>query len=116
MEFKMIISRALFTFKGIEKGRAKLQSVRFLSDEMMEEQNSVLMIKGSTRVDFFINGNALLTKMSHEQFKYLAAASRFFGHLPGSSGKIAMWVCTASLQSPLPKHWGVPDMPVFKAA
>ncbi len=116
MEFKMIISRALFTFKGIENGKATLQSVRFLTDEMMEEQNSVLMIKGKNGVDFFLNGNSLLSKISTEQFKYLTAASRFFGHLPGSSGKISMWICTASLQSQLRKPWRDSDMAVSRAA
>ncbi len=95
----MIISRALFTFQGIENGKAKLQSVRFLSETMLEEREDILMVKGEKGVDFFLSGKVPLCRLSSQQFKNLSAASRFFGHFPGNPGKIPMWLCTTSLQA-----------------
>lgn len=98
MQFKMIMSRAMFVFNGIVKGKAQLESVRFLSDKMMQEQNNVLVVKEKDSVDFFLAGTLPLSKIPKEQFTYLVAVARFFGHVPGSSGNIPMWFGADSLE------------------
>ncbi|WP_319550452.1 hypothetical protein [Desulfogranum marinum] len=97
MQFKMIVSRAMFVFNGIVEGKAQLESVRFLSDKMLQEQNNVLIVKEKESVDFFLAGSLPLSKISKEQFACLVAAARFFGHIPGSNGKIPMWFGADSL-------------------
>lgn len=92
MRFKMIISRAMFVFSGIKKGKAQLESVHFITDDMMDGRNNLLVVKREGMVDFFIPGTEPLGRMSTEQIMCLAAAARFFGHLPGSGSSLSMWL------------------------
>lgn len=102
MQFKMIISRAMFVFNGIVDGKAQLEKVRFLSDSMLQVHNEVLVVKENNAVDFFVDGSQLLSKINAEQFAYLAAIIRFLGHWPGGQGKIPTWFGADSLEMKAP--------------
>ena len=112
MQFKMIMSRAMFVFNGIVEGKAQLQSVRFLSDTMVQEQNNVLVVKEKDSVDFFLAGSLPLSNISKEQFACLVAAARFFGHIPGSNGNIPMWFGADSLEMDY-QHYPSPQKAVY---
>ncbi|PID71857.1 MAG: hypothetical protein CSB34_04965 [Desulfobulbus propionicus] len=92
MRFKMIISRAMFVFSGIKKGKAQLESVHFISDEMMDARGNLMVVKRDGQVDFFIPGTEPLGRISSDQIMCLSAAARFFGPLPGSNSPLSMWL------------------------
>ncbi len=98
MQFKVIISRAMFVFNGIVKGKAQLETVRFLSDTVTSEKNDVLLVAEKGKIDFFLSGSTPLAKISGEQCHCLTAAARFFGHFPGGSDAIPIWFSVDSLE------------------
>ena len=100
MQYKMIVSRAMFDFDLSEKGKLNLQSVRFLTDSMMREKNDVLLVTENDNVQFFLNGATPVARLTREQFQFVAAASRFFGYLPDTD-KMPVWLWSDSLQMPI---------------
>ncbi|WP_028583365.1 hypothetical protein [Desulfogranum mediterraneum] len=110
MQFKVIIRRAMFIFGGIVNGKAQLQSVRFLSDTMMQEQNTVLLVKEQGSVDFFLSGSVPVARVSADQFTCLAAAARFFGHLPGSRCSLPIWFGADTLEMEPPAAVGEAEL------
>ncbi len=103
MKFKVIISRAMFVFNGIVNGKAQLEAVRFISDDTVYIKNDVLVVNEKGKMDFFLNGSTPLAKVSKQQCTRLAAAARFFGHLPGMNGNIPVWFSVGSLEMERPK-------------
>lgn len=97
MQWKMIVSRALFTFTFKAKGRLSLESVRFLDDALLEQKNDVLLVKNSESIDFFLSGSVPLASLSPEQCTFIAAAARFFGHLPGRDN-LPLWIWSGGLK------------------
>ncbi len=96
MQCKMVVSRAMFDFQFSEKGRLRLESVRFLTDSMMCEKNDVLLVSEEDTVNFFLNGSVSLSSLSRAQVRFVAAAARFFGHLPGNN-KMPVWLWSGSM-------------------
>lgn len=99
MQYKMIVSRAMFNFDLSEKGQLNLHSVRFLTDNMMRKKNNVLLVTENDNVQFFLNGATPVASLTREQFRFVAAASRFFGYLPDTD-KMPVWLWSDSLQMP----------------
>ncbi len=100
MQYRMIVSRAMFDFDISEQGKLHLQSVRFLSDSMVREKNDVLLVSEQGQVQFFLKGSTPMASLTGEQFRFVAAASRFFGHLPGHD-KMPVWLWSDSLEMEL---------------
>lgn len=97
MQWKIIVSRALFTFAFEAQNVLRLESVRFLDDTVLEQKNDVLLVRNIESIDFFLNGSVPLAALSGEQFRFLAAAARFFGHISGKD-KIPLWLWSGALQ------------------
>ncbi len=98
MRYRMIVSRALFDFAVTGHGRLRLRSVRFLDDSRIREKNNVLLVSEHGRVEFFLKGSTPVSHLSGEQFRFVAAAARFFGHLPDQE-RMPVWLWTDSLRT-----------------
>ncbi|HFQ91000.1 MAG TPA: hypothetical protein ENK27_13080 [Desulfobulbus sp.] len=97
MQYRMIVSRAMFDFTLSGRGRLKLRSVRFLDDSVVREKNDVLLLSENGGVQFFLKGSTPMSRLSGEQFRFVAAAARFFGHLPDQE-RMPVWLWADSLQ------------------
>ncbi len=97
MQYRMIVSRAMFDFTVSGRGRLKLRSVRFLDDAVVREKDNLLLVSERGRVQFFLRGSTPVARLSSEQFRFVAAAARFFGHLPDQE-RMPVWLWTDSLQ------------------
>ena len=97
MRYRMIVSRAMFDFAVSNRGRLKLRSVRFLENSVIQEKNDVLLVSEGGQVQFFLKGSTPVARLSNEQFRFVAAAARFFGHLP-DHGRMPVWLWSDSLQ------------------
>jgi len=97
MEYKMIVRQTLFAFNQSEQGELKLTSVKFLRESIMKRKNSLLLVTEDDEVQFFIGGSTPLAKLTREQFKFVTAATRFFGHLPNQK-QLPVWLWADSLE------------------
>lgn len=97
MEYKMIIRQTMFGFLMTEKGDLQLCSVKFLRDGLMKKKNDLLLVTEKGTVQFFVGGTTPLAKLTHEQFRFVTAATRFFGHLPEQK-ELPVWLWADSLK------------------
>ncbi len=97
MQYRMIVSRAMFDFTVSGGGRLKLRSVRFLDDSVVREKNDVLLVSEQGQVQFFLKGSTPVARLSGEQFRFVAEAARFFGHLPDQK-RMPVWLWADALQ------------------
>jgi hypothetical protein len=98
MQFKVIISRAMFIFNGIINGKAQLEAVRFIDDDSIHTKNNVLVVNEKGKVDFFLSGATPLANVSKQHCLRLAAAARFFGYHPGMNANLPFWFSVGSLE------------------
>ena len=96
MEYKMIVRQTLFAFTQTRKGSLKLKSVKFLRDSIMKKKNDLLLVTENDEVQFFIGGSTPVADLSREQFCFVAAATKFFGHLPDQK-QLPVWLWADSL-------------------
>ncbi len=96
MEYKMIVRQTMFAFKQTGKGGLKLKSVKFLRDSIMKKKNDLLLVTENDEVQFFIGGSTPVADLSREQFCFVAAATKFFGHLPDQK-QLPVWLWADSL-------------------
>lgn len=99
MQYKMVVRRTLFDFMLLEKGKLKLQSVHFLDEAVMKQHNDLLVITENDTVQFFLDGATPVASLSREQFKFISAAAKFFGHIPDQS-QLPVWLWAGSLNIP----------------
>ncbi len=99
MEYKMIVRRTLFDFELTDNNRLKLQSVRFLDNSAMQHHNDLLLVTEDETVRFFLDGATPVSRLSPEQFRFISAASRYFGPMPGKD-ELPFWLWAGSLQKP----------------
>ncbi len=97
MQYRMIVSRAMFDFTVAGRNRLKLRSVRFLDRSTVRERNGLLLVNEQGRIHFFLRGSTPVARLSGEQFRFVAAAARFFGHLPDQE-RMPVWLWTDSLR------------------
>jgi len=96
MEYKMIVRQTLFSFNQSDQGELKLKSVKFLQESLMKKKNSLLLVTEDDEVQFFIGGSTPVAKLTREQFKFVTAATKFFGHLPDQK-QLPVWLWADSL-------------------
>jgi len=99
MQYKMVVRRTMFDFDLTEKGNVKLRSVRFLNDFIMKKQNDLLLVTENDAVQFFLDRATPLSRLSQEQFKFISAAARYFGHMPDQE-QLPVWLWAGSLELP----------------
>jgi hypothetical protein len=99
MQYKMVVRRTLFDFDMTKQGKLKLQSVHFLNDTAMRRQNDLLLVTEGESVQFFLDGATPVSHLSPEQFRFISAASRYFGHVP-AQGELPFWLWAGSLELP----------------
>ncbi len=99
MEYRMIVRQTMFDFKKTKKGKLKLHTVRFLRDSIMKHKNNLLVVTEQNRAQFFVGGATLLAELSKEQFSFVTAATKFFGHLPDQK-QLPVWLWADSLEMP----------------
>jgi len=97
MEYKMIVRQTLFAFNQSQQGKLKLKSVKFLQENIMKKKNSLLLVTENNEVQFFIGGSTPVAKLTREQFKFVTAATKFFGHLPNHK-QLPVWLWADSLE------------------
>jgi hypothetical protein len=102
MQYKMVVRRTLFDFDLTDQGRLKLQSVHFLNDKAMRHHHDLLLVTEESGVQFFLDGDTPVSRLSPEQFRFISAASRYFGHLPDQK-EMPVWLWAGSLKIP-PAH------------
>ena len=82
MKYRMIVRQTMFDFSFTGQGRLRLRGVRFLPEETMEKRGDLLMVRQQGAVQFFLSGDTPLAELTREQFRFVAAVTRFFGLLP----------------------------------
>lgn len=97
MRYRIIVSRVLFDFAVCGHGRLRLRSVRFLDDSEIREKDAVLLVRVEGEEHSFLNSATPMACLSREQFRFVAAAARFFGYLPDQEMR-RIWVWTDTLQ------------------
>jgi len=99
MEYKMIVRRTLFDFDLSEDNRLKLRSVHFLDDAAMRRHNDLLLVTEDETIRFFLDSATPVTRLSPEQFRFISAAARYFGPMPGRD-ELPFWLWAGSLELP----------------
>ena len=99
MQYKMVVRRTMFDFDLMEKGSVRLRSVHFLNDAIMKQHNDLLLVTENDTVQFFLDGATPVAHLSREQFKFVSAASRYFGHMPDQE-QLPVWLWAGSLNLP----------------
>jgi len=99
MQYKMVVRRTMFDFDLTEKGNLKLRSVHFLNDSVMKQQNDLLLVTENDAVQFFLDRATPVSRLSREQFQFVSAASRYFGHMPDQE-QLPVWLWAGSLDLP----------------
>jgi len=99
MEYKMIVRRTLFDFYLTKRGRVKLRSVRFLNDTAMKQQNDLLLLTENDAVQFFLDQATPVSHLSREQFRFVSAAAKYFGHFTDQE-QLPVWLWAGSLDLP----------------
>ena len=99
MQYKMVVRRTIFDFDLTEKGNVKLRSVRFLNDSVMKKQNDLLLVTENDTVQFFLDRATPLSRLTREQFKFISAAARYFGHMRDQE-QLPVWLWAGSLNLP----------------
>jgi hypothetical protein len=101
MEYKMIVRRTLFNFELNNKDRVKLCSVRFLSDDAMKQHRDLLLLTENNAVQFFLDQATPVSRLSREQFRFISAAAKYFGHITDQE-QLPVWLWAGRLE--LPDH------------
>ena len=99
MQYKMVVRRTMFDFDLKEKGNIKLRSVHFLNHANMKQQNDLLLVTENDTVQFFLDRATPVANLSREQFEFVSAASRYFGHMPDQE-QLPVWLWAGSLELP----------------
>jgi hypothetical protein len=99
MQYKMVVRRTMFDFDLMEKGSVRLRSVHFLNHATMKQQNDLLLVTENDTIQFFLDGATPVAHLSPEQFKFVSAASRYFGHMPDQE-QLPVWLWAGSLDLP----------------
>jgi len=81
VQYKMVGRRTMFDFELTNEGTVKLRSVRFLHDPAMKWQNDLLLVTENDTVPFFVDRVAPVAHLSRQQFRFVSAAAKYFGHL-----------------------------------
>ena len=92
----MIVRQTMFDFKTTSNGDLKLLSVKFLRDSLMKKKNNLLMVTENDEVQFFVGGTTPVAKLTREQFRFVIAATKFFGYLPDQK-QLPVWLWADSL-------------------
>jgi len=82
MKYRLIIRQTMFEFSFTGQGRLKLKGVNFLPEETMQRRDNQLMVRRNREVQRYLSGTVPMSQLSWEQFRFVAAATRFFGRLP----------------------------------
>lgn len=99
MKYKMIVRQTMFTFTILETGKLKLCGVNFLPESVLEKKNNQLLVKENGTVSIFVSGKTPLSHLNRKQFKFVALAARFFGHL-NDRKNLPVWLWTGTLELP----------------
>ncbi len=99
MQYKMVVRRTMFDFDFTGEGEITLRSVHFLNDAVMKRQNDLLLVTENDVVQFFLDRATPLSHLSREQFKFINAAARYFGHMPDQE-QLPVWLWGGSLDVP----------------
>jgi len=108
MKHRMIVRRTLFDFRYSGPGSLQLESVTFLTEAMMERRNDLLLVRSGEEIQFFVSSAIPVSRLSREQYCFVAAAARFLGCLPDQRN-LPVWLWADSLQmrhsNPLLPAW-----------
>ena len=96
MQYKMVVRRTMFDFDLTPKGTVKLRSVRFLHDAAMKQHNDLLLVTENNTVQFFLDRATPVSHLSREQFKFVSAASRYFGYISDQE-QLPVWLWAGGL-------------------
>ena len=99
MQYKMVVRRTMFDFDLTVKGDVKLRSVRFLNESIMRKQNDLLLVTENDTVQFFLDRATPVSHLSKEQFRFISAAARYFGHMPDQK-QLPVWLWAGCLDFP----------------
>jgi hypothetical protein len=99
MQYKMVVRRTMFDFDLTAQGSVKLCSVRFLHDTVMKKQNDLLLVTEDNAVQFFLDRATPVAHLSREQFRFVSAASKYFGHITDEE-QLPVWLWAGSLELP----------------
>jgi hypothetical protein len=89
----------MFDFDLTAEGSVNLRSVHFLHDAVMKRQNDLLLVTENDAVEFFLDRATPLSRLSREQFRFISAAARYFGHMPDQE-QLPVWLWGGSLDLP----------------
>ena len=99
MEYKMVVRKTMFNFDLTKKGNVKLRSVRFLGNAIMRKKNDLLLVTENNSVQFFLDQATPISRLSSRQFKFITAASKYFGVMPDHE-QMPVWLWAGSLDLP----------------
>ncbi|MCK5516914.1 MAG: hypothetical protein KAI39_08575 [Desulfobulbaceae bacterium] len=99
MEYKMVVRKTMFNFDLTGKGNVKLRSVRFLGNAIMKKKNDLLLVTENNSVQFFLDQATPISRLSSQQFKFITAASKYFGYMPDHE-QMPVWLWAGSLNLP----------------
>ena len=99
MLYKMVVRQTMFDFSLTRKGNITLRLVRFLNDSTMKKQNNLLLVTENDTVQFFLDRTTRLSHLTREQFVFVSAAARFFGHMRDQD-QLPVWLWAGSLKLP----------------
>ena len=99
MQYKMVVRQTMFDFDLMEKGNVRLRSVHFLNHATMKQQNDLLLVTENDKVQFFLDRATPVARLSREQFKFVSAASKYFGHMTDQK-QLPVWLWAGSLDLP----------------
>ena len=91
MQYKMVVRRTMFDFELTNEGTVKLRSVRFLHDAAMKRQNDLLLVTENDTVQFFVDRATPVAHLSRQQFRFVSAAAKYFGHLTDQK-QLPVWL------------------------
>ncbi len=79
VEYQMIVSNTLFSFKKNDQGSLALSRIRFLQDkDILKSDNDVIILSDPKNNQCFINGSIPLKKLSQDQICFVAEVSKYF--------------------------------------
>jgi hypothetical protein len=86
----------MFDFDLTAKGNVRLRSVHFLNDAAMKQHNDLLLVTENDTVQFFLDRATPISHLSREQFKFVSAASRYFGYISDQE-QLPVWLWAGRL-------------------
>ena len=97
MRYRIIVRRTLFDFSFSGTDRLHLKSVAFLPDSVMEKKNDLLVLRGESEIQFFLNSATPVSRLTRQQYCFIAAVTRFLGYLPDQQ-RMPVWLWADSLE------------------